>query len=215
MKKDLKSAFILLLIATAGVGIFAAVYWQPAGKTPDALSLSVTDKAIQAECGGHTAVLDGQEAALGSARLEQLSEAAVKSPTETFPSWLSGMARRPPQPPRCWQPMGTASARGPSPPSGLNTPSLPANARRIRSGYWTACASPSIRSASRGQSPFPPTGSGFPSRQSGQPPAGSCSPTARIRPFPPCRRTGMLPAFMCSISAQRFSISPVAPARGK
>lgn len=78
MKKDLKSAFILLLIATAGVGIFAAVYWQPTGKTPDALSLSVTDKAIQAECGGHTAVLDGQEAVLGSARLEQLSEAAVK-----------------------------------------------------------------------------------------------------------------------------------------
>lgn len=78
MKKNLQSAFILLLIAAAGVGILVAVYWKPAGKAPDTLSLSVTDKAIRAECGGHTAVLDGQEASLGSAQLERFDETAVK-----------------------------------------------------------------------------------------------------------------------------------------
>lgn len=78
MKKNLRSAFILLLIAAVGVGIFAAVYWQPAGKVPDTLSLSITDETIRAECGGDTAVLDGQEASLGSAQLENLGEATAK-----------------------------------------------------------------------------------------------------------------------------------------
>lgn len=78
MKKDLKSAFILLLIAAVGVGIFAAVYWKPTDKTPDTLSLSITAETIRAKCGGNTAVLDGQEASLGSARLEQLGKAAAK-----------------------------------------------------------------------------------------------------------------------------------------
>lgn len=78
MKKKLQFAFILLLLAAAGAGICAAVAGWPAKQRPQGLSLSITDEAIRAECGGDAAVLDGREAALGSARLERLGEAAVK-----------------------------------------------------------------------------------------------------------------------------------------
>ena len=78
MKKKLQFAFILLLLAAAGVGICAAVAGRPAKERPQGLSMSITGEAIRTACGGDVAVLDGRETALGSARLEQLGEAAVK-----------------------------------------------------------------------------------------------------------------------------------------